>query len=83
MVVGETRHAARGGLVSIDTNDIEYEHRLMRDHRPTGFGDDVGIRDAGFRAGLSRGKDDVVRVLLHGVVHRRRIIGSSADIVDA
>ena len=63
--------------------DVEDQHRVVRDHGAAGLGDDVGVRDALAVAGLLDRGDDVVGVLLHRVVHRRVEVGLRAVVVDA
>ena len=55
----------------------------MRGDRAARLGDDVRVRDAVGVADLLDREDDVVRVLLHRVVHRRREVGLRAVVVDA
>ncbi len=63
--------------------DVDHQHRVVSDHRPSRFGDDGRVVDAGGVADLEQREHDVVRVLLRRVVHRRREVGLRAVVVDA
>ena len=77
--------AARGrcGVELGDAEDVDDEHRVVRDDRAARLDDDVRVRHAVGVAHLLDRVDDVVRVLLHRVVHRRREVGLRAVVVDA
>ncbi len=62
---------------------VEDQHRVVRDHRTAGLGDDVGVWKPGVVTRLLDERDDVVGVLLHRVVHRRVEVGLRPVVVDA
>ena len=66
-----------------DAQDVDHQHRVVRDDRAPRLGDDGRVRHAAGVADLLQREDDVVGVLLHRVVHRRREVGLRAVVVDA
>ena len=66
-----------------DAEDVHHEDRVVRRDRAARFRDDVRMRDLIGIADLFDRVDDVVRVLLHGVVHRRREVRLRTVVVDA
>ncbi len=62
---------------------VDHQHRVVRRDRAARLADDVRVRDLVGVADLLDRVDDVVRVLLHRVVHRRREVGLRAVVVDA
>ena len=65
----------------VDTQDVEHEDGVVGHQGPTGFGDDVRVRDTGLVASIEDAVDDVGGVLLMGVVHRRVEVGLAAVVV--
>ena len=63
--------------------DVDDEHRVVRGDRAARLADDVRVRHLVGVADLLDRVDDVVRVLLHRVVHRRREVRLRAVVVDA
>ena len=85
-----TRCASSGSLVRrladvelADAQDVDHQHRVVRDHRAARLGDDGRVGTPAGVADLLHREDDVVGVLLQGVVHRRGEVGLRAVVVDA
>jgi hypothetical protein len=82
-IVGRHRLGRLGDAKLRRAEDVEDQHGVVRHHRATRLGDDVRVRHVRLVAGLLDRGHDVVGVLLHRVVHRRREVGLRAVVVDA
>src|SRR5262245_38283698 len=75
-----------GHFVAIEIGHAQYvedQHAVVGDHGPPGLRDDGRVRHAGLVADALDAEDDVVGVLLQGVVDRRLEIGLRAVVINA
>ena len=81
VVVGD--HGQLDVLLRLDVDDVEQQQRVVRGERAARFRDEIRHRDLELAAHFGERVHDIVRVLLHGVVHARRDRGARAVVVDA
>ena len=81
--VGGELQRGLDGRVGAHAEDVEQQHRVVGHHGAARLGHDVGVGLAGLVAGAMNGRDDVVCVLLHAVVHRAGEVGGRAVVVHA
>ena len=83
VLVRRGRLRALAGQDLVRREHVVDEHRVVRDERAAGLGDEIGVRHAARVAGLGHLADDVGRVLLERVVHRGVEVRLAAVVVDA
>ncbi len=82
LVIGRLELGRGHGRLLDGAEGLDHQHRVVGDDGPPRLGDDVRVRDLLVVADVGDVVDDVARVLVDGVVHRRVEGGARAVVVD-
>ena len=72
-----------GIFVTLNADNIRYQHGVVRRDRAAGFGDHRRVRQAILFTGIANRPDDVVGVFVQAIVHRAVGLRTGPFIVDA
>ena len=77
------RRSRLGIFVTLNADNVRYQHGVVRRDRTTGFGDHRRMRQTVLFAGIANRPDDVVGIFVQAVVHRTVGLGAGAFIINA